>query len=90
MLKFDTGVGRCEVPVSLGVFCIANAFASLYESNFPQWAHEPEILVRALQLSDNEIWRCHQAAKSDLIARVKEISGVSLDPKVPFVDSPDG
>jgi len=31
------------------------------------------------------IWRCHQAAKSDLIARVKEISGVSLDPKVPIV-----
>jgi hypothetical protein len=23
VLKFDPGVGRCEVPVSLGVFCIA-------------------------------------------------------------------
>jgi starch phosphorylase len=62
-----------------------DAFASLYESSFPQWAHEPEILVRALQLSDDEIWRCHQAAKSDLIARVKETSGVVLDPKVPIV-----
>jgi starch phosphorylase len=62
-----------------------DAFARLYDTKFPQWCHEPEIFVRALQLSEDEIWRCHQAAKSDLIARVKEISGVPLDPEVPIV-----
>ncbi len=56
------------------------SFAKLYQEKFPHWQHEPEILVRALQLDENEIWRCHQAAKADLIGRVKEMTGVSLDP----------
>ncbi|MGB9188680.1 MAG: alpha-glucan family phosphorylase [Methylovirgula sp.] len=56
------------------------AFARLYQKNFRHWHHEPEILVRALQLDEDEIWRCHQAAKADLISRVKAIAGVSLDP----------
>ena len=47
-----------------------DAFARLYDTHFPQWQHEPEILVRALQLPDDEIWRCHHAAKADLIERV--------------------
>lgn len=56
------------------------AFARLYQKKFPHWRHEPEILVRALQLDDDEVWQCHQAAKADLISRVKEMAGVSLDP----------
>src|SRR3546814_16786880 len=47
--------------------------------------HEPEILVRALQLPEDEIWRCHQAAKSGLVARVKSLTGVSLDPAAPLI-----
>src|SRR3546814_13479410 len=47
--------------------------------------HEPEILVRALQLLEDEIWRCHQAAKSGLVARVKSLTGVSLDPAAPIL-----
>jgi starch phosphorylase len=56
------------------------AFAQLYSVNFPQWQHEPEVLVRVLQLSEDEIWRCHEAAKGDLIREVKEMTGVTLDP----------
>ena len=56
------------------------AFANLYQKKFPHWQHEPEILVRAMQLDDDEVWQCHQAAKADLISRVKQIAGVSLDP----------
>jgi glycogen phosphorylase len=62
-----------------------DAFARLYDAKFPQWQHEPEILVRTLQLPEDEIWRCHQAAKADLIAQLKELTGVTLDPDVPIL-----
>jgi glycogen phosphorylase len=61
------------------------AFAGLYDANFPQWQHEPEILVRALQLPENEIWRCHQAAKADLVAMSRELTGTTLDPDLPIL-----
>jgi len=56
------------------------AFAELYDSQVPQWRHEPELLVRALQLAEDDVWRCHQSAKRDLIRYVKRISEISLDP----------
>lgn len=58
------------------------AFAQLYTTYVPRWRHEPELLVRALQLPDDEVWRCHEAAKSDLVRHVKEAAGVILDPHV--------
>ena len=63
------------------------AFARLYQANVPQWQHEPELLVRALQLPEDEVWRCHQAAKADLIAQVAERTGVTLDPALPILGS---
>lgn len=60
-------------------------FARLYDKHFPQWCHEPEILVRALQLPEDDVWQCHEAAKADLVRRVKEISGVSLDQNCPVI-----
>ena len=56
------------------------SFARLYDSQFPPWQHEPEILVRALQLPEDEIWRCHQQAKADLIDYVQRLTGTALDP----------
>ena len=56
------------------------SFAQLYTAYLPRWQHEPEILVRALQLPEDDVWRCHQAAKADLIRKVKETTGVVLDP----------
>lgn len=61
------------------------AFARLYQAHIPHWSHEPELLVRALQLPEDEIWRCHVAAKSDLVRRVKEVCGTSLDPDAPII-----
>jgi starch phosphorylase len=61
------------------------AFARLFEANFPQWQHEPEILVRALQLSEEEIWECHQSAKEALFTLVKTATGVELDPDIPVL-----
>jgi starch phosphorylase len=61
------------------------AFGRLYQTMAPQWSHEPEILVRALQLPEDDIWRCHQTAKSDLVGRVRDIGDTALDPDVPIV-----
>jgi starch phosphorylase len=61
------------------------AFRELYQSLCPQWAHEPELLVRALQWSEQEISRCHMAAKADLVRCVGEISGTKLDPDIPIL-----
>jgi starch phosphorylase len=61
------------------------AFHRLYQAIAPQWSHEPEILVRALQLPEEDVWRCHQTAKSELVGRVKDLSDTALDPNVPIV-----
>ncbi len=60
-------------------------FARLYQANFPNWQHEPEVLVRADQLSDEEVWAAHTQAKSELLAKVEEITGKRLDPAVPLI-----
>ena len=57
------------------------AFAALYTANFPQWQHEPEVLVRALQLDGQAIGDCHQSAKNDLVSLVKTSTGTILDPE---------
>ncbi|SMF79851.1 starch phosphorylase [Tistlia consotensis] len=61
------------------------AFAALFDAQIPQWQHEPEVLVRALQLGKDEIWRCHLAAKAELAERVQAISGTALDPDLPIL-----
>ncbi len=61
------------------------AFAKLFNAHFPHWWHEPEILVRATRLPTEEIWRCHQEAKADLIDTVRELGGVGLDPGMPII-----
>ena len=61
------------------------AFAALYTAALPQWQHEPETLVRALQLPDDGIWECHRTAKNDLIELVKTTTGIPLDPGVPTI-----
>ena len=57
------------------------ALAALYTANFPQWQHEPEVLVRALQLDEQAIGDCHQSAKNDLVSLVKTSTGTILDPE---------
>jgi glycogen phosphorylase len=58
------------------------AFARLFNAKWPHWSHEPEILVRALHLSDKEVWDCHVAAKSELAEQVRLRTGVTLDPNI--------
>ena len=61
------------------------AFAALYNSHYPQWMHEPEVLVRADHLPDGELWAAHVKAKGDLCRLVREQSGVELDPDIPII-----
>jgi glycogen phosphorylase len=61
------------------------SFAKLYQANFPHWAHEPEVLMRADQLADGSIWTAHQEAKRDLLAQVNRGSAVVLRSDLPLV-----
>src|SRR6516225_7776886 len=61
------------------------AFAGLFDANFPQWQHEPEVLVRVLQVPEYEVWDAHQSAKKDLVEFVKELTGSDLDPDTPII-----
>src|SRR5579875_2857878 len=61
------------------------AFVRLYDQYIPHWRHEPERLVRALQLPEDEVWRCHLSARTELFDRVKAATGVVLDPDIPLL-----
>lgn len=56
------------------------AFAQLYTERWPHWQHEPEVLVRALQLSGDDVWQCHQTAKAELLEQIRKLTGIVLDP----------
>ena len=58
------------------------SFAQLYQDHFPNWRHEPEVLVRADGLDDAAVWEAHQRAKLDLLSRVSRETGTDLSPDV--------
>jgi starch phosphorylase len=60
------------------------AFAELFTRNFPAWAYEPEILVRADQLADELVWEAHRKAKTELIEQLARL-GKPLDPDLPLI-----
>lgn len=57
-------------------------FISLFDTHFPRWRHEPEVLIRALQLPDDVIEACHRAAKADLIEFIHTATRTALSPDV--------
>jgi glycogen phosphorylase len=61
------------------------SFRDLFTHHFPAWAHEPEAMVRLDQLPDDEVWKAHQTAKSDLVRLVGAQTGVQLDPAAPIL-----
>jgi starch phosphorylase len=60
-------------------------FAAMYNQHFSAWAYEPEVMVRADQLPDTEVWDAHARAKQDLIDLVRAQSGCSFDPGLPTI-----
>jgi starch phosphorylase len=61
------------------------AFAALYRQHYPQWMHEPEVLVRADHLPDSDVWNAHATAKRDLCGFVREHAGIEMNPDVPII-----
>jgi starch phosphorylase len=58
----------------------APSFRVLYDQYVPGWCHEPELLSRADSIPDPEILEAHARAKQTLIQRVRELTGVALNP----------
>lgn len=61
------------------------SFAALFEEHFPRWWHDPEMLMRADQLSDDAVWAAHMSAKADLCRLVRDATGTALDPERPII-----
>jgi starch phosphorylase len=62
------------------------SFARLYDHYLPGWCHEPELLLRAdTAIPDAAVWEAHRQAKAALIDKVKTLTGVALNPKVPIL-----
>jgi starch phosphorylase len=57
----------------------AKGFKQLYNEYLPGWCHEPELLVRADQISDELIWQAHIESKRDLVEFVRQRTGAVLD-----------
>ncbi|GAB3764017.1 alpha-glucan family phosphorylase [Ramlibacter monticola] len=58
-------------------------FQMLYDRYIPQWLHEPELLVRALRIPQDEIVAAHAQAKNALLDSVAGLAGGSrLDPSL--------
>ncbi|MBW8306277.1 MAG: alpha-glucan family phosphorylase [Thiobacillus sp.] len=59
--------------------------AKVYDQHVPGWCHEPELLSRADRIPDDMLWAAHQAAKQALVDKVRELTGVVLNPDLPIL-----
>jgi starch phosphorylase len=57
-------------------------FRKLFHKYIRGWTHEPELLVRADEITDEEMWNAHKEAKRELIEFVKTKRGTQLDEEV--------
>jgi starch phosphorylase len=62
-----------------------DSMAKLFSRHVPSWAFEPELLVRADQIRDDDVWRAHGEAKAELIALVRARTQVGLSPDLPIL-----
>jgi starch phosphorylase len=99
--EYINGVGKRHAELSQRFFpgyrihAIANgvhpgtwtceSFARVYDTALPGWRHEPELLIRVDQVSDDALWEAHVAAKRTLIDRVQAAGGTAFRPEVPIV-----
>ncbi len=99
--EFVNGVARRHAQVSRQMFpgyevrAVTNGvhpstwtspgFAALYDRYMPGWRHDPQLLTRADQIPDAEVWVAHGAAKACLIGRAQKSCGVVLDPELPII-----
>lgn len=53
----------------------SETFQALFDRYIPQWWHEPELLVRALRIPDEEIAAAHRQAKTSLLESLAGLDG---------------
>ncbi len=54
-------------------------FRMLFDKYIPRWANEPELLVRADTIPDEELWEAHMKAKQGLLDFVYEKTATQMD-----------
>ena len=62
-----------------------DSFRRLYDAHLPRWCHEPELLVRADRIPDEELRQAHAEAKSALLERIRGHGGQALDLALPVL-----
>jgi starch phosphorylase len=55
------------------------SFKNLYDKHFPGWANEPDLLVRADGILNEDIWDAHKEVKKALIDYVNQATNVGMD-----------
>lgn len=55
------------------------SFRTLYDKYFPGWANEPDLLVRADGILDEDVWRAHEEGKKVLIDYVNKVTNAGMD-----------
>src|SRR3972149_9930463 len=55
------------------------SFKNLYDKHFPGWANEPDLLVRADGILNEDIWDAHEKGKKALIDYVNQATNVGMD-----------
>ena len=61
------------------------SFGKLFDRHVPGWAYEPELLIRADTIPDDEILSAHLEAKDRLIGMVRNAANVTLDRALPII-----
>lgn len=61
------------------------SIARLFQASQPHWTIEPEVLEWADQLPDEAVWNAHQEAKRDLLALIKEKTGLQMRLDLPLL-----
>ena len=62
-----------------------DSFRRLYDAHLPRWCHEPELLVRADGIPDEELRQAHAEAKGALLEHIRRGGGPALDPALPVL-----
>ncbi|MCJ7422838.1 alpha-glucan family phosphorylase [Candidatus Bathyarchaeota archaeon] len=55
------------------------SFRTLYDKYFPGWANEPDLLVRADGILDEDVWRAHEEGKKVLIDYVNNVTNAGMN-----------
>jgi glycogen phosphorylase len=55
------------------------SFRTLYDKHFPGWANEPDLLVRAEGILDEDVWQAHEEGKKVLIDYVNNLTKADMN-----------